>query len=261
MKGSAIVDALKKKKIRRILYITIVLWVAVLTQIAVNYYFTDEMKLVDAFTNTNSSVLSSNLYLVADLGDDYLSEEDEKNLVQYMSSKIGIDSVGEITKEEKDNILYTKKETEDATTIIKLVRNSEEHNGITLINRYIILDLTINHDCSSILKYKDKAEKIADKLEAKTIESQVTFNGLYHGTIEEYKKDEISEKFLKDLQAKTVLKQNIDGVYTIYAYTGLIGDYIKVGNSKVNVNIIFTYNENEKSTNLYVATPILNTDY
>lgn len=261
MKLSAFVETLQSKKIKRILYITVVLWIAVLTQILVNYYFTDEGKLVDAFTNTNSSILSSNLYLVADLGDNYLSEEDEKNLLQYMSTKIGLNEVGNLIKEEKNNGIYIKKDSKDAKTIIRLVRNKEIRKGVSIIKRYIIVDLTIKQDCNTILEFKDKVEKIADKLKAKTVESQVTFNGLYHGRVLEYEKDRISEKFLKELQAKTVVKYNDGDIYRIYAYTGLIGDYIKVDGKKINVNVVFTYNENEKSTNLYVATPILNTDY
>ena len=58
----------QNKKVKSILYVTVILWIAVLSQLFVNHFFTDDSKLVDAFTKTNSAVMDSNLYLVADLG-------------------------------------------------------------------------------------------------------------------------------------------------------------------------------------------------
>ena len=58
-----------------------------------------------------------------------------------------------------------------------------------------------------------------------------------------------------------VVEQRGDELYTVYAYTGLINDYVKSEGNKINVNIAFNYNEKKNKTNLYVATPILNQDY
>lgn len=252
----------QNKKVKSIVYVGVVLWIAVLSQLLVNRYFTDDSKLVNAFTKANSVVVDSNLYLVADMGTDYMSEEDEKNLLQYMSSEIGLTQECKIMREDDADTIFTKRESEQATTIIKLVRNQEKTKKNTyVIRRYLILDLTINNDVNSILSYKKKAEKITTKLEAKTYESQVTFTGSYNGQLSVKERNQIADQFIKDLQASIVVEQRSDELYTIYAYTGLINDYVKSEGNKINVNIAFTYNEKEHKTSLLVATPILNQDY
>ena len=73
---TVILDTIKKipqllkrqsKKVKSITYVVAILWIAVLSQLLVNRFFTDDSKLVDAFTKANSAVMNSNLYLVADM--------------------------------------------------------------------------------------------------------------------------------------------------------------------------------------------------
>lgn len=252
----------QNKKVKSILYVTVILWIAVLSQLFVNHFFTDDSKLVDAFTKTNSAVMDSNLYLVADLGTNYMSEEDEKNLLQYMSSEIGLRDECKIIREDDADTILTKRESDQVTTIIKLVRNREITKKNTyVVRRYLILDLTIKEDVNSILSYKKTAEKIVSKLDAKTYESQVTFTGTYDGKLSMEERNRISNRFIKDLQARIVIEQRGDELYTIYAYTGLINDYVKSEGNKINVNIAFTYDEKYNRTSVLVATPILNQDY
>ncbi|SHM46274.1 TATA-box binding [Anaerosporobacter mobilis DSM 15930] len=252
----------QNKKVKSIAYVVAILWIAVLSQLFVNRFFTDDSKLVDAFTKANSVIMDSNLYLVADMGTDYMSEEDEKNLLQYVFSGIGLTDECKITRGDDTDTILTKRESDQSTTIIKLVRDREKTKKDTyLVRRYLIIDITINEDVNSILSYKKKAEKIVSKLEAATYESQVTFTGTYDGKLSIEERNKITDRFVKDLQANVVVEQRGDELYTVYAYTGLINDYVKSEGNKINVNIAFNYNEKKNKTNLYVATPILNQDY
>lgn len=252
----------QNRKVRMIAYTAVVFWIAVLSQVVVNRYFTDDSKLVDAFTKANSVIMNSNLYVVTDMGTKFMSEEDEKNLLQYMSSEIGLTEECKITREEDSDTILTKKESDQATTIIKLIRNREKtKQGTYVVRRYLIVDITIKEDVNSILVYKKKTEKIIAKLDATTSESQVTFTGTYDGKLTIEERNNIANQFVRDLQANIVVEQRGDELYTIYAYTGLINDYVKSEGNKINVNIAFTYNEKKNKTNLYVATPILNQDY
>ncbi|WP_310604404.1 YwmB family TATA-box binding protein [Anaerosporobacter sp.] len=252
----------QNRKVRMIAYTAVVFWIAVLSQVVVNRYFTDDSKLVDAFTKANSVIMNSNLYVVTDMGTKFMSEEDEKNLLQYMSSEIGLTEECKITREEDSDTILTKKESDQATTVIKLIRNREKtKQGTYVVRRYLIVDITIKEDVNSILVYKKKTEKIIAKLDATTSESQVTFTGTYDGKLTIEERNNIANQFVRDLQANIVVEQRGDELYTIYAYTGLINDYVKSEGNKINVNIAFTYNEKKNKTNLYVATPILNQDY
>lgn len=255
-------EVLQKKRVRSTIYIVCVLWIAALSQFFINRWFIDDSKLVDAFTKTNSAVLSSNLYLVADMGNEYYSEEDEKNLLQYVSSEIGLTKDCKITKEVNYDAITTSRKSDQAETIVKLLRNKEKkQDGTNQIRRYLTIDLTIFSDVDNILTYKKKAEKISSKLDAINYESQVTFTGTYDGKLSISERDKIVKQFMRNLQADIVVESRDESLYTIYAYTGLIGDYIKSNGKKINVNLAFTFDETLNETKLYVATPILNQDY
>ena len=50
-------------------------------------------------------------------------------------------------------------------------------------------------------------------------------------------------------------------LYTIYAYTTYVSDFVMQEDQAVNVNIAMRYNEEEDKTYVYVATPVLGLDY
>ena len=61
--------------------------------------------------------------------------------------------------------------------------------------------------------------------------------------------------------AKIVTEHRDMQLYTIYAYTTYVSDYVMQEDQAVNVNIAMRYNEEEDKTYVYVATPVLGLDY
>ena len=72
-------------------------------------------------------------------------------------------------------------------------------------------------------------------------------------------KDVITMELLEQLNAQIVAEHRQD-IYVVYAYTSKIKEYKKVGKDKVNLTIAISYDEQKNTTNIMLATPLLNQD-
>ena len=52
-----------------------------------------------------------------------------------------------------------------------------------------------------------------------------------------------------------------DSIYTVYGYCGKIEEYVVFGSTKTNINVAITYDEQNNLTRVYMATPIISTEY
>ena len=66
-------------------------------------------------------------------------------------------------------------------------------------------------------------------------------------------KDFDAAEFLKYMKARTVSTENCGEVFSVYAYTPEIHNFIKIGGRKVNLHIA----ENKKSGVIKVASPVI----
>lgn len=252
------------KKMKMILYIMLVLWVGVLTQTGVRYFFQNEERIIDAFANTNSSVIESKVELVADYGTKYLTTADRKDLIQYIFNAIGVDEQYTIsqTRGKKSSQMKAEKKSKNGEVtveIISLEKQIEEKE--TKVKQYILIDLGIYSNCESILKYKNLLEKAVENVNAVSYQSAVKINGVYTGRLTLEEKNKITNDLLDNLQAESVSENRKDELFTVSGYTGLIPEYIMQESRKTNINIVMNYDESKDKTNICLASPILNGDY
>lgn len=259
-----ITGGVSMKKIKMILYIAAVLWIGVLTQVGVRYFFQDEGRIMDAFASTNSNIIESKVELAADYGTKYLSTEDKKDLIQYLFTEIGVDHNYTITQtrgNESSQIKAEKKSKngEVSIEIISLERQSEVAE--TKVKQFILVDLEIYSKSESILHYKNLLEKAVNSIGTENYQSSVKINGVYTGQLTLEEKNKITDGLLKNLQAQSVSENRKDDLFIVSGYTGLIPEYITQDGKKVNINIVLSYNETANETNICLASPILNGDY
>ena len=101
----------------------------------------------------------------------------------------------------------------------------------------------------------------------------LSIKGDTYGKISTEGQKTIAKEILDGLDAEVVFeylpgeKSNAGGEtvsdsgYCIYAYTKSLGEYMVIGNNKINVNIVYSYDEENNLTTLHVASPIVNYDY
>lgn len=254
----------KIKKIKMSIYIIAVLWVAVLTQIGVQILIQDDGRITEAFANTNSNIVASNVEVAADYGSRYLSISDKEELVKHIATKIGINTDYKLIHNEgkKSTELKAEKNSKNGNVTIEIIsiENDTVHNTKET-SHYIIVNVDIYENSKSILKYKNILEEAMNELEVLDYQSIIRLNGVYTGKLTFEKKTEITNELLSNLEAKIVSESREDELYVVYGYTGLISEYIETEKNKVNINIAMTYDEEKDKTNIYLASPILNEDY
>lgn len=128
----------------------------------------------------------------------------------------------------------------------------------------------------------DNNEKNGSKTGAKNIESNVDENinkyeevttsirsrnlymvikGKIYGEIDKEQENKIAKGILKSFQAKEIFNGQNNEHMNVYGYTEILQDYVAIGSEKININVAFSYDEQENITYVYIGSPIVNYDY
>ncbi|MDO5294354.1 MAG: YwmB family TATA-box binding protein [bacterium] len=258
-------QAMKKVKIG--LYIVALVWVGVGVQMIVNYAYRDEGKMLHAFAEAEANVVQSKLTIVGNYGDKFMTTSDKKNMIDYITGKLNIEESldkKEVNGETTTSVI-AQKQGRNANAEVELISiDSKEQNSAKKTNQYVYVTIELYNDISKVIEYKNAVNAAYEEMGISDVDASITLQGTYDRAVELEERNKITDQLLEQLQAKIVKENRTDqsnSAYTVYAYTPLINDYIMVNDSRVNLNIVYTYDKDEDITTLYVATPILNTDY
>lgn len=253
--------SLKKTKVT--LYIAIVLWLAVGTQMLMNRFFYEDVQISQAFVNTNLGELKSSIEIIADYNKDFISETDKKALIQYMADSIGLilDKDISVVREGTRTEYSFGKQARNATSLLKVISLEQEEEAVTKIKHYLVIRLNIRDSIQSIDKYRNILEEALDELGVENKQITLQYEGSFSGMLTTDEKDRISNLLIGELQGTTAIRYEEGGVYTVYAYTGLINEYIVSMGSKINIQIAVNYDEETGKSRVYLATPILNQNW
>ena len=99
--------------------------------------------------------------------------------------------------------------------------------------------------------------------DAMGIEGKVNVNlsGSLEGNLNYEQRNALADEWLKKLEAKVVTENRATDIFTIYAYTPGLKQYIKLGDEKINVNIAIGYDELNNTTQVYLSSPVSSLDY
>lgn len=249
--------SLRRTKIT--LYMAMVLWVAVATQIIVNKVFQEDFKITEAFVKTDTEEMQSSLEVIAEYRSGIMSEADKKYLIFSLADAIGLEVEEEITvwEEDKRSEYFYFKQAKQATSEIKVVSMEVKDNAVVKMKHYIIVRLSILKGIESIDKYKKIIENSFDELGVKNKQITLTFEGNREGNLTTTQKHDMAELLVKELQGEIALEYDEGDLFTMYGYTGMLEEYVTSMGNKINIQIAITYNELTNKTKITLATPIL----
>ena len=267
-------DLIRNKKVIWGIYILAVLWMAVGAQFLVRKVFARETGITQAFVNTDSGLVESTLEVTAAYGKDTLTEAEKKNLISYIAKGLGIKTEEEVdvtSNESRIEMTFVRK-AKKANTTIKVI--SLLDNPVTAAfaqveesreaMHYIVVRLTIFEDMDSdILAYQERLENLLEELDIKqkSMNTTLQFSGSYAGDLSLDEKNKIADEMIGNLEGKVVFESRENDLYTIYAYTGSIPEYITVDHNKINIQVAMSYDQSTDTTKVYLATPIISGDW
>lgn len=241
---------------RGYIVILIVLWALAFANYA-NSREENEVDIVTAFSNDSFLSTTSHIEAVAMYGNMYFSDEAKKDILVSVAGKLGIIE-GYYFGGEKGTVKLIKQSKYAITEISFVTMKNEKDAGVE--RQYLMTDISILNSLESAIVYRDKVEEIYEEMEL-LADVTLTLKGNIGGNLSAIQRDEITDDIIKSLDAKIVTQRRDSSIYTVYAYTEGIDDYVLNGTSKTNVNVAIYYDEIADETNIYVATPIINEEY
>lgn len=246
-----------------IIYGCLALWSVFMIQGVVKDKGKDKLEIVEALNQSQLQNVEGKIEFINKYKESYLSIQEKEDLLKRIAAKLGIDSVYELETVREAEITNTTllKNAKAAVTILKLstVESRDEDNQIKL-EQYLVIQLIIEESYESILYYKEKLESILNEEKIKGRVS-IGITGYYPGEVSYTKRNEIADKMLKQLGAKVILENRTMELYSIYAYSNLVDEYMVIGGDKININLAINYNEVKDATKLYISIPIIDDEY
>jgi hypothetical protein len=218
-------DTIKKiftlKRTRATLYMAVILWLAVATQMFINRVFHEDFQITEAFVKTNAEEMQSSIEVAAEYDEGFLSEADKKNVIQSLADAIGLKIDREISVEKDDSRseYYFIKKAKQASSEIKVISMEQEDGASIRMKHYIIVRLSIYKSIESIDRYKKIIEDTLTKLGVKYKQITMQFEGNFDGLLSAEVKERIAASLVNELQGEIAQEYDEGDIYTVYAYT------------------------------------------
>jgi hypothetical protein len=251
------------RKLRGYLYIAAVLWVAVATQVVVNKAFREELKITDAFIKSETDEMQSRLEIMAEYTADVIDVNSANNIISELADSIGLKIDNEISIWEDENrIEYSFfKQAKQASTELKVISIGNKENDAQNMKNYIIVRLNLQKSIKNIDMYKTLLEASLSDLGIKNKQITMKYEGVREGDLTSARKHELAALLIDELHGEIALEYDEGDLYTVYAYTGMLNEYITTNDTKINIQLVITYNEVNNKTKISLATPVMNEDY
>lgn len=250
------------KTIRKVI-LAVVLWAIAITRIVIyGSSTTAKETLVSAFHQIQLNEMTASIEAFGYYSDVYLSEKAKETFVKDIGYELGLNYCDIYT--ERDGELATTVLTKDgkyADTIIKLITREEKISESVLeSNQYLMVSIDLGSNLDAAIDYQKVLEEMFRELD---IEGDVTVNltGYLLGKSDLALKSMITDQLIERMEGKIVAENRTEDLFTVYAYTSQVDDYIKVSGKKINLNISAYFDETTQRTYFYVSTPIINTEY
>lgn len=234
-------------------------WLFVILKMLMGALFEKNTSLVSAFSVTNPMFSSATVEVTARFPEDYLDSFDKRQMLKKIAKEIGLTIEGEptlITTEQRQELSY-EKQARAATTNLRILSLLEENGEEAETKHYLYAKIILTESAESILLYKERLEEVFAGLKGCDISTTIQLVGEYSGYLTGERKDAVTGRVLSALNARVVYDYREDDLYTVYAYTAALDNYITVENKKINVHLAMSQDEENYKTILYLASPIL----
>lgn len=256
-------EVLFKRKQKVWLYVLGILWIAVAVQVGVNHLLLPKTSLLQAFVSTNTNVSAFELEMCASYGKGYLSNQEKENLVRYLADSIGLKVEGTpvISDNGQETEVTVEKNGKNADTSIKVVTLSQQEEGVANFHHYILVRLKLYENTESLMDYRNLLEKTMKELKTENIQTTMQLSSTYKGHLNLDSMNKIANGMIESLGGKIAYANREEELFTVYAYSGLLKEYVTSMGTKINIHIAIQYDKATDTTIVYLGTPVINGGY
>ena len=210
------------------------------------------------FKDTGAKFLSSEIYCGIKLDNRYLNKESIENIVLLYLKNIGAD-LSQVSKTEygvEDGLSIKYKVSIHANAIAEIKADINDEQDLGYLN--IKINQYTNDEKQN--QYVKRLRNVSDN-EGLDYKISTIITGYFDGLLKSAQIDSIYKKLLNDANARDINAMKDKGLVSVTAYSPDIENYIRIGNKKVNLNFAARYNSYEKRTYIWIANPVILTEY
>lgn len=254
---------METKKRIEMLFCVVVIWTVVIVQGIALTSESGEEKSVEVFNTLKLATTKGSVEITAPINKLYLSQEEKKNVLIDLAEELGITSGFYVKEEEKEDMerveLRWTMDKEKVNLSITTIHTPIEENSYKQ-NQYIYMICEVKEDTEKLLAYKTLMEKMMNR-RGLAPSTNLNLVGRQSGELTSYEKKEITDRLFHSLEATEVESVKEEELYTVYGYSNLLKNTVAYGENEINLNLAFTYDEEEKQTVFYLSMPYIRTDY
>lgn len=238
---------------RAIIYSVVLVWLAVLLQLVVIYGLKNDNKITEAFLAGESVPAKSTLTVTAEYGTVLVSGEEKKQLLSYIAEALKLTSY---EYQAKKQAIHSKNER--AETKIQYQLQGEPNQGKS--KQVVTTTIVLNDHIESIVSLKEIISKSYEALNMKP-QCYLSMEGSYEGKLSEERMLSMQETIFKVLESRKIKEQKVSGGMIFYGYTKILDVHQIINGKKLNTQLIYTYQDKENRTYMYLAIPYYNQDF
>lgn len=247
------------------IYVLVLVWGAIAVQLLINSNISRENVMVrEVMASEQDNVMCSEVKAYAYYGDKPLSKEKCESIVKKMASKLGVYSGYDINYDGDGNrnVVTLKKQGEAGDTCVRVVSSQKEgESGEEEINNYITVEVNLKAgNYNMVYQLKRDIVKIY-KVLGMEADTNIYICSQRKGSLSDIEKENETKNFLEELNAKEVERVDLGNTICIYGYSKDVNEYVYQGDEKVNVNIAYSYDEQEDVTYIHRAIPFIDKSF
>lgn len=242
---------------------TIIILLVLVSIVTINTLFftsSPEKTLIDSFKTSGANIVSSEVYFKGKIN--WIKKGSTEKLGQIASElALGLGcpekdvSSKTINNDELEGVEINGISGSNLSIAISAVLGKENDN-----NSYITLSIVDKDGIQDIDVLKRKVNSILGKYGINTsVNSCLTGN--YPGKLSNDRLNEICADIFKASGARKVEGINESNLISVSAYAPSIGQAVEVNGRKINLNLAIRYNSYENKTYIWLATPVIITEY
>lgn len=220
-----------------------------------------EAMLIKSFSNSGAEVLTTEIYFTATVQKSKKSFQEQKLFVEDLSGRLGVLKNEAFLSREIKNDSIEKIEVSGTTKNNRAIDiNLQLNEGVKGNENIITVSITQNKSFVGLEAIKKEILEILkeDKIHPK-VNSCIT--GYVAGKWDNAKLNEICDKMLKSVKAENVSSMKDRNLISVSAYSHYLGSTLNISGKKMNLNLAIRYNALEDKTYIWLATPVIITEY
>lgn len=221
-----------------------------------------EATLEKSFANSGAKVVASEIYVWANYNEDGDAEPVFRQVSENLAKALDVVKNEAYSSNSTENDEVNKVEINGLTSEGKIVNISYQTPKVSGGGNESHIYLKVSEDLTAegLEELRTKASKVfkASGLNPK-INSCIT--GSFDGKLEYAELNQICNEIFKVADARKVEGMRDERLISVAAYSPVIDDFIKVNDKKVNLNLAVRYNSYEDKTYIWLATPVITTEY